>query len=344
MPVDRFWQTPLDSYEKPKVSVVITTRNEHPVLYVSIFSSLEELQHWGYPVEFVVVSNLDTDLTPDILEYRFRRWIEIGRMRVIRFNEKASVDVARNRGAEAAKGDVLLFSDAHVSYKIGTLHGMIQGWLKHKGMWHTCINCWGDTEGTRLHGYDLTLEQNFWGNLSFHVPGWARVDGRLYPYTIPMAGHAAVLMGREEFWDVGGFHEGFKCYAGGESYLSLKWWLFGKQVWLFPDGLVRHDNLGINVQRSEDGTLSFGRKYAWTNDDLWFNLMLAAYTIGGEAWLERVHEGIRRQCNGVEVYLENVRVMRDSVIETGREDRERIMARQQVSLDELLEREPWNIP
>jgi glycosyltransferase involved in cell wall biosynthesis len=333
----------LDHYDKPKVSAVITTRNEHPVLYMSIFSILEELQHWGYPVEFVIVSNLDTDLTPDILECRFGHWLEIGRMRVVRFNEKASVDVARNRGAEAATGDVVLFSDAHVSYKIGTLHGMIQGWLKHGGMWHTCINCWGDTEETRLYAYELTLEQNFWGTQGFAVPGWAWVRGDLCPYTVPMAGYAAVVVGREAFWEVGGFHEGFRCYAGGESYLSLKWWLFGKQAWLFPDGLVRHDNLGVHIQLSDEGKLYFGRRYSWTNDDYWFNLMLAAYTIGGEVWLEQIHERIRRQCNSVTVYLKNVQAMRDSVVEVGREDRERIVARQQTSLDDLLEREPWNI-
>src|SRR5579859_5282862 len=108
MPIDATWELPLSGYDKPVVSVIIPTRNEHPVLYVSILSVLEELQYWGYPLEFVVVSNCDTDSTPEILEARFRRWIEKGRMRVIRFNEKASVDVARNRGAEAATGEVLL--------------------------------------------------------------------------------------------------------------------------------------------------------------------------------------------------------------------------------------------
>jgi glycosyltransferase involved in cell wall biosynthesis len=343
MPIDSAFQLPLLHYSKPRVSIVIPTRNEHPVLFVSIFSILEELRYWGYPLEFVIVSNQDTDLTPEILEHRFRQWIEHGEMQVIRFNEKASAAVARTRGARAATGEVLLFSDAHVSYKIGTLHGLIQCWLKHGGMWHSCQQAWGDMEEIRLYGYELTLEKNFWGNQSFAVPQWARVNGHLVPYTIPMASYAGVLVGREEFWEVGGFNDGFKCYAGEEPYLSMKWWLFGKQVWLFPDGLVRHDNRGTRVQRSEDGTLSFGRRYSWTNDELWFNYLLAAYTIGGESWLERLYQEFRQQCQGVEQYLKDAEAIRESVLSVGHTDRLFIAARQHLSLDELLQQQPWNI-
>lgn len=343
MPVDRSWERPQTAFDRPKVSVVITTRNEHPVLFVSIFTILEELEHWGYPFEFVIVSNCDTDLTPDILEERFRYWISIGRMQVVRFDEKASIDVARNRGAAAATGDVLIFSDAHVSYKIGTLHGMIQCWLKHGGMWHTRYHSWGRPEGDMLmYAYELTLEQDFWGTQSFYVPSWAKEGTRLFPYTVPMAAYGAVLVGREEFWSVRGFHEGFRCYAGGEAYLSMKWWLLGKQAWLQPEGLMRHDNRGTRVQRGPDGKLMFKRNYGWTNEDVWFNHMLAAYTIGDEAWLERLYQGFRTKCNGVAAWLSNLEKLRDTVIAVGAEDRAWIAERQQLSLDELIAQQPWN--
>jgi glycosyltransferase involved in cell wall biosynthesis len=344
MPVDRQWQLPRTEYAQPKVSAVITTRNEHPVLFVSIFAILEELEFWGYPFEFVIVSNCDTDLTPEILEHRFRHWIKTGQMQIVRFDEKASIDVARNRGAAVATGDVLLFSDAHVSYKIGTLHGMIQGWLKHGGMWHSRYQSWGaPLTGDLMYGSELTLEKNFWGRQSFYLPAWAKEGGRIFPYTVPMGAFATLVIGRTEFWSVRGFHEGFRCYAGGESYLSLKWWLLGKQIWLQPEGIMRHDNKGTRVQRSADGKLDFRRNYGWTNEDVWFNHMLSAYTIGGEPWLDLLYQKYRDECKHMAAWLANVEKLHATVLEIGQEDRAWIAERQQMSLDELLMQAPWNL-
>jgi len=348
MSVDHNFVTPRhgEPYGKPKVSVVIATRNEYPLIYTTLFSCIEELLYWGYPFEIIIVSNLCDDGTPDILDSRFGLWKERGRLKVVRYNEKGSASVARNKGVEVATGDVIYFSDAHVSLKIGTLHGMIQGWLKHGGAWQTCVNCWSDWDDVKLKAYELTLDQNFWGNQSFYIPPWAyRSDGHLGVYTIPMAGYASILVGKNTFNAIHGFHPAFKTYGGEEGYLSMKMWRLGVKSWMYPDGLVRHDNWGVKTHKKPEGGFSHSRGYSWTNEDVWHNFMLAAFTVGGNGWIEKIYRHCVKQCNGVAEWIKNLTDIRDSVIQSGYEDKLWIQSVAVVpSLDQLLMDQPWNDP
>jgi glycosyltransferase involved in cell wall biosynthesis len=366
---------------KPKISVVIGARNEYPIILSTIYSLYEELEYWGYPFEFVIVDNMSTDSTAAILRDKFRRWIKCGLLKVIEFNDKPANVLVRNIGARAATGEILLIADAHLSIKIGTAHLMIQGVQKHGGLWHTSTNIWGDTTNIRCRGYALKLEEKFWGNLSRGVPQGAYGDPdpecpdplrvkngsgkELLPYTVPMASHCFLAVGKEEYLDFGGYNEDFKCYGGGEPYLDLKWWLFGSKAWIEPRGLARHA-FGINTHwrkvggrkdfrapvkirdggfkkrpNSVDEFLHYSRGYGWNNEQVHHNFLLSAYAIGGYDWLQKIYQRywtIRKINNR---YIEDLKRIRAEVLKTGQSDREFIQSRQKLSLDELLEQSPW---
>jgi glycosyltransferase involved in cell wall biosynthesis len=347
------------------VSVVIPARNEYPQILGTIHSVTDELEYWGYPHEVIVVSNQSTDHTPDVLENRYRHWIKEGRLKVVRFDERPACWHARNVGVGVARGKVLVICDAHVSVRPGTLHGIIQNWSEHGGLWFSASQMWGDPSHTRLYGYRMQIEEKFWGALSRYIPPEATVNGELRPYTVPMAQFSLFVLDREDFLSARGFHPGFRCYGGGEPYFALKWWMLGKKAWMYSQGLVRHA-FGLKIRWKKvadpertrgkfvkgkgivelpevgDEFLANGRDYAWNNDQLWFNFLLAAYTIGGEEWLERRRRRYVEQCKGVERYLENLeRLVKDVRLE-GLNDRDWIEAHSMVSLDQLLEREPWN--
>ena len=367
--------------EKPSVSVVLTVRNEYPIILSTIYSVYEELTLWGYDFEIIVVDNLSDDNGPDVLEDRFRRWVRSGLLRVIRYNERAGNVIVRNVGVRAAGGDVVLVGDGHLSFEYGTIHGLIHGWQQVGGLWHSAINVWGDTSDIKCLGYKLALEQKFWGTLTRHVPERARgkagpggippgLEGLwgpsgLIPHKVPMASHCAILAGRQEYLDKRGYHEGFRTYGGGEPYLDLKWWILGGEVWLEPRGLIRHATFNrghwrklpcaqkfsspkwirgkglVREAEAGDELLSYGRKYKWTNEMLHHNFMLSAYTVGGYEWLQRLYAIYWDIRKGNQRYLRDLKQLRREALAVGQEDRNWIAARADCTLDELLERKPW---
>lgn len=90
---------PLYKVSGPRVSVVIPTLNEEdylPLLLASIQNQTYE------PIE-VIVADSSTDSTPEIARAFGARVIPV---------EELNVSLARNAGAEAAQGDILVFCDA----------------------------------------------------------------------------------------------------------------------------------------------------------------------------------------------------------------------------------------
>lgn len=365
-----------DRKNGPMVSVVIGSRNEYPIILSTIMSFVEELESFCYRYEIIVVDNLSTDDTVHVLRDRMRRWIREKRLKVIEYSEKPANVTVRNVGARAAVGDVVVLTDAHVAIKHGTIDGMVRGWEDRGGLWHTTTNIWGDDARTRCYGYDLRMVEKFWGNLSRGVPTELQTkpdsDRRkadttpIVPYyRVPMASHCCLLAGREQFLDFGGYCEQFKCYGGGEPYLDMLWWLFGSEVWLYADGLVRHafgldpktskapkdKKIGsrvmliprgdggpvfTNVLKKDDEYLRYSRGYAWTND--WFqqNFMMSAYTVGGYPWLQQRYATYHESRKGNSRYVADLRQMRKDVLRDGAETRKFIASRQNLTLSELL--------
>lgn len=352
---------------KPKISVVITARNEYPIVLPTILSFHEELAHFDYPHEIIVVDNMSTDDTSAILRDRFRRWIRCGLLKVVPYNDRPANVLVRNVGVREATGEVVVLADAHLSVKIGTLDAMIQTWQRGGGLVHSCTQIWGDTSDIRCFGYKLALEQKFWGSLSrFVPPEIAKLQDPKPAYVVPMASHCCLLAGRDEYLEIRGYNERFRCYGGGEPYLDLKYWLLGKKVWIQPNGLFRHA-FGTDVSwrkagsdrktaapvyvkgkglvsglKAGDEHLHYSRGYSWTNEQLHFNFMLSAYTIGGYSWLQRMYSVYQEQRRGNKRYLDDLNNLRRQVLSEGAEDRSWIAARQKMTLDEMLKDPPWD--
>ncbi len=235
---------------------------------------------------------------------------------------------------------------------------------------------------------------------------------------------AALWPAEKSTWTSGDIVRISAVTAGGEPYLDLKWWLFGKEVWIYPEGLIRHA-FGVNAQwrkvgagamteenqdqlkvyfdekdvkkaarlnrrlpppvreqaqelwkedksvsekiaslvpnwpkrfRNEvhtrhsgqtkwvpagDEHLHYSRGYAWNNDQFQFNFMLSAFTIGGYPWLQQRYKAYYDVRKGNPRYIKVIKQLRHEVLAAGLEDRQFIASRQELSLDELLEKEPW---
>lgn len=103
---------PSSSESRPRVSVIVAARNEQK----NIESALLSLLQFDYPnKEILVVNDRSTDRTGDILEHVQRRHPEL---KVITVTELPPDWLGKNHahfvGAETARGEFLLFTDADI--------------------------------------------------------------------------------------------------------------------------------------------------------------------------------------------------------------------------------------
>ena len=92
--------------KNPKISVVIPAHNEEEIILDSLNSVVSNKYS---KKEIIVVNDGSTDRTREIVEEFSKKHKEV---RLINFDEGHSAAFARNRGAENAKGDILVFLDA----------------------------------------------------------------------------------------------------------------------------------------------------------------------------------------------------------------------------------------
>lgn len=294
---------------KPKLSIVCRFRNEYPIVLSTLYSLFEDATFSGLPFELIMVDNLSDDVASDVLEDRFRRWTRQKLLKVVRYSEKPSTWCAINAGWKEATGDVLVVADAHISVRRGTLGLLAHGATDQGGIWHPSVQLWGDEHDVPgSYGYDLRLVERFWGNPCRHLPP-GRKKGEAW--RVPMAGACLLAVHRREIERHGLYHSAFRAYGGGEPYLDLKWWLGGSAVWCHSGALcrhafgLRHEWREVTKERTyrnevycKDGTmtrtpavgtkiLSHSAGYeAPSTVDFAFNFALAAYALGGEAWLD----------------------------------------------------------
>lgn len=108
----------VDSSFTPKVSVLIAARNEEN----DIGWKIQETLSWDYPTErlqVLVASDASTDGTDAVLDS-----IKDSRFSYVRMERRSGKQVALNRLAERATGDILFFTDANTHISPSTLRRM----------------------------------------------------------------------------------------------------------------------------------------------------------------------------------------------------------------------------
>jgi len=169
-----------------KLSVIIPCFNAAD----TIAAQLEALagQHWSEPWEVIVSDNGSTDDSLKIVEsYRERLPI----LRIVNSSDRQGSSHARNVGALAATGEVLLFCDSDDEVAPGWLADMGEAVFRHD-----FVTCRLDTE--KLNAPWL---QKSWKN--------GQRDGpmQFYPHYLPCGGSCCIGVKRSLHEAVGGFDE-----------------------------------------------------------------------------------------------------------------------------------------
>ena len=99
------------------ISFVIPAHNEQALLPATLRSAFRAGEAVGGAFEVVVADDASTDRTPEIARKAEARVVSINRRQIA---------AARNAGAAAATGDVLVFVDADTLLPVGTLQAALR--------------------------------------------------------------------------------------------------------------------------------------------------------------------------------------------------------------------------
>lgn len=317
------------------VSFIISARNEYPQIAMTIDNLMMDCYASGiHDWEVIVADNGSTDMTTRFwthayenpyaksadhqltheLRYNSRGMVNDGRLRFT-YDPVFSNVGARHKAVQYARYPNIIFADAHISLKPGTVKFVLEDLEKFGGIIHVPVAWMGASVYRPRAGmqYSYKIGEKIWGTWNY-----AQVtnDG---PFYIPLSGHCFIGVRKKEYLDVGGYDTHQQIYGGGENYLDTLYWLLGNTVMVDPRGLVFH--------------LSSGRGYSYNMNALIHNMMLTAYTLGGEKWSERILVTYINKQGTDKNFLFK---MYETALREGKEKRDMIASRQIMSLDELL--------
>jgi GT2 family glycosyltransferase len=177
-------------------------------------------------VEVVVVDDWSTDVSVAALDD-----VPGADVRLVRPAHRGGVTGARNAGAAAAGGDVLVFADAHVDPSPGWLDALVEA------LADPSVACAAPAV-SQIHqrharGYGFT-----WREPRLRMR-WlpARGDG---PADIPFVCGCLMAFRREDFEAVGGFDRGMLRWGSEDAEIGLNLWRRGRRSVVVPQAVVAH--------------------------------------------------------------------------------------------------------
>lgn len=205
------------------VTAVVATHDEGPSLRRTVHGLLATLPDDG---EIVVVDDCSTDGSTDFLQSGYPA------VRVVRPSARMGNAGARNLGGKAARGDIVVFCDAHIRPQRGWFDAFVAALESEQVA--AVGPAIGDPANPEVLGYGGTLELP-----SLHLRWLGRNGSR--PYEAPLLGGAFLAMRRALFEECGGFDGGFRGWAPDDCELCARLWMLGYSCVVVPTVAVAHD-------------------------------------------------------------------------------------------------------
>jgi GT2 family glycosyltransferase len=204
------------------VSVVVVSHNEGDNLRRTVCSLLAGLPADG---EILVVDDGSTDGSAEALTGGY------GGVSVLRPAERLGAPAARNFGGARARGEVIVFSDAHMEvplYWFAPLRDALARPVVGAASPVVSVMQQRDSKGYGFH----------WRDAAFTVEWLGRQGAD--PYPVPMLSGCFVALRRELFAAIGGFDPGLVLWGMEDAELCLRLWTLGYECLVVPALDVAH--------------------------------------------------------------------------------------------------------
>jgi len=177
--------------------------------------------------EILVIDNGSTDGCADFLLEEPHEGVHL-----LRTDHPLGVSAARNLGLAQARGEVVVFSDAHIDLPADWWQPLVDTLNRpNAGVAAPGIGVMGKPDGSVGYGQRIAETK-----LKLH---WLSRQGE-EPYPVPTLGGGFMAMRHDTLKRLGAFDEGMPQWGSEDVELCLRYWLLGYEVWMVPDVIVRH--------------------------------------------------------------------------------------------------------
>lgn len=199
----------------PFVSIVVPTFRRPEALRATL-AALLALDYNRSRYELIVVDDAADDRTRDVVRSLQVRDVDV----TVESQDRRGAATARNRGARAAAGELLLFCDDDILVERDHLvrHCLTRERYADplvNGTWEFEPSVLAALRRTPFGRYRIELEQEFQAEAS----GEPLTGGIM---RMAMLGSWDLVLGRELFWQLGGFNEGFPVAGAEDQDFSLR--------------------------------------------------------------------------------------------------------------------------
>lgn len=207
-----------------RISVILPATNESVLLQRTVEQFQATLPADS---EVLVIDNGSTDGCADFLLEGAHEGVHL-----IRTDQPLGVAAARNRGLEQARGEIVVFADAHIDLPADWWQPMVDTLNRpNAGVAGPGIGVMGKQNGAVGYGQRIA-------ETKLRL-AWLSRKGE-EPYPVPTLGGGFMAMRRDTLQRAGAFDEGMAQWGSEDVELCLRYWLLGYEVWMVPDVIVRH--------------------------------------------------------------------------------------------------------
>jgi glycosyltransferase involved in cell wall biosynthesis len=207
-----------------RISVILPATNESVLLRRTVEQFQATLPADS---EILVIDNGSTDGCADFLLEGTHEGVHL-----IRADIPLGVAAARNRGLARARGEIVVFADAHIDLPTDWWQPMVDTLNRpNVGVAGPGIGVMGKPDGGVGYGQRIAETK-----LKLD---WLTRRGE-EPYPVPTLGGGFMAMRHDTLKQAGAFDEGMPQWGSEDVELCLRYWLLGYEVWMVPDVIVRH--------------------------------------------------------------------------------------------------------
>jgi polypeptide N-acetylgalactosaminyltransferase len=240
------------------------------------------------------------------------------RVKVIHLKERMGLMAARTIGARAAKGDVLVFVDAHTEANVNWLPPLVEPIaLNYKVVTVPFVDAI-DVDNFAYHIYDVNGHRGIfdWKFLYHQILRKPEdIKDPIEPFHSPVMNGGLFAISAKYFWELGGYDEGLDVWGGEQFEISFKLWQCGGEMLNIPCSRFGHifriygkvfknprefDFLVINYKRVAEIWMDDYAKYIYMRRPEDFALANA----GDMTKMKAIRQKL--QCKSFQWYLDNV--------------------------------------